>query len=270
MEELIKLDENRWHARENMNHIQLLQKYQQDDTGKMKFFKEGELVLWMLKSMKIKGKKFNLPWKGPYRVQFVFNNNTVELSTLSNDDMEKVNINKLKEYWHNDTLVIIMTNVIIVQKKSKSKWDFHRNAKPKGLPSTNSKPRPNKPSSLLWTNNDCTKKIKWLPTTEPRFKENMPKKCRRNSRKRHYNHKSKTTKQLYFHKYVPTTIITPSVRKKYQGNMIVIEKKNEEKLSIGELLTMQMNEQPPFWPPAHLLNFKEREELWVIKHSYYL
>jgi hypothetical protein len=33
----------------------------------------------------------------------------------------KININKLKEYRHNNTLVVIITNVIIVQKKSKLK-----------------------------------------------------------------------------------------------------------------------------------------------------
>jgi hypothetical protein len=95
---VIKLNENHWHAKENMNHIQLLRKYQQDDKGKMKSFKKGELVLWMPKATKIKGEKFKLLWKSPYEVQKVFNNNMVELSTLSNDDMEKVNINKLKEY----------------------------------------------------------------------------------------------------------------------------------------------------------------------------
>jgi len=41
----------------------------------------------MPKVMKIKGGKFRLPWKGLYKVQKNFNNNTVELSTLSNDDM---------------------------------------------------------------------------------------------------------------------------------------------------------------------------------------
>jgi len=49
MEELVKLD-----AKENMNHIQLLWKYQQDDKGKMKSLKEGELVLWMPKATKNK------------------------------------------------------------------------------------------------------------------------------------------------------------------------------------------------------------------------
>jgi hypothetical protein len=28
--------------------------------------------------------------------------------------MEKININKLKEYWHNKTLVVVMTNVITI------------------------------------------------------------------------------------------------------------------------------------------------------------
>jgi hypothetical protein len=81
-----------------------------------------------------------------------------------------------------------MTNVIIVQKKSKLKWDFHLSAnhyaKPKRLPWTISKPRPNGPSSQLWTNNDCIDESEWLPSSEPRFKENMPKKCRINSRKK--------------------------------------------------------------------------------------
>ncbi len=81
MEELVKLDENCWHAGENMNHIQLLREYQQDDKGKMKSFKERELVLWMPKAI-IKGEKFRLLWKGLYKMQIFFNNNIVKLSTL--------------------------------------------------------------------------------------------------------------------------------------------------------------------------------------------
>jgi hypothetical protein len=186
----------------------------------------------------------------------------------------KININKLKEYQHNNILIVVITNVIIVQKKSKLKWDSHlnanRNAKPKGLPSTDSKPRANEPSSLLWTCNDCTNEIEWLPSGGPRFKENMPRKCRINSRKRRYN-KSRTNKQMYIHKYVPTTTITTSVGRKYQGNMVAIEKKNEEKLfNIVEPFTMSMNEQPPLWPLAHVLDPREREELWVIKYKYSL
>jgi hypothetical protein len=85
----------------------------------------------MPKVMKIKGGKFWLLCKGPYKVQKVFNNNTFKLSTLTNDDMEKVNIDKLKEYHHNNTPIIIMTNVVTIQKKSKLKWDSHRNVQMK-------------------------------------------------------------------------------------------------------------------------------------------
>ncbi len=58
--------------------------------------------------------------------------------------------------------------------------------------------------------------------------------------------------------------------KKNQRNMVVTKKKSEEKFFNGELLVMPMNEQPPFWPLAHLLDPRKREELWVIKHRYYL
>jgi hypothetical protein len=136
------------------------------------------------------------------------------LSTLSNDDTWKVNIKKLKKYQHNDTLVVIMTNVVTVQKKSKSRWNSHDNDKFKGLPWIDSKLRLNEPRSLLWTNIDCIEEIKWLPISEPRFKEDMPRKCKNKSRKRRYNHKSRTPKQLFSHKYVPIAAITPSVRKK--------------------------------------------------------
>jgi hypothetical protein len=107
---------------------------------------------------------------------------------------------------------------------------------------------------MLWTNNNCTEEIEWMPISEPRFKDNMPRKCKKNSRKRFYNQKSRTIEQLYSHKYVPTTTITPSVEKINQGNMVVAKKKNEKKLLNGELLTMLMNEQPTFWPLAHLLD----------------
>jgi hypothetical protein len=112
------------------------------------------------------------------------------------------------------------------------------------LPWTDSKQRPNKPNSLLWTSNNYTNEIEWLPTGEPRFKGDMPRNCRKNSRKRHYN-KSRTIEQLYSHKYVPTTTITPGVGRKFQGNMVVVEKKFEKKNFNGGLLAMPMNEQPP-------------------------
>jgi hypothetical protein len=68
MEDLVQLDEKCWCVYENINHIHLLRKENWDDTGKFKSICEGDLVLWMLKTTKIKGGKFKLPWKGPYKV----------------------------------------------------------------------------------------------------------------------------------------------------------------------------------------------------------
>ncbi len=44
-------------------------KEQRDEKGKMKIFLEGKLVLWMPKATEIKGGKFTLPWKGPFKIQ---------------------------------------------------------------------------------------------------------------------------------------------------------------------------------------------------------
>jgi hypothetical protein len=81
----------------------------------------------------------------------------------------------------------------------------------------------------------------------------MPRKRRINSRKRCYN-KSRIIEQLHFHKYVLTTIIIISVGRKYQGNMVVVKKKSEEKHLNGELFAMSINAQPPLWPLTHLLD----------------
>ncbi len=52
--------------------------------------------MWLPKITKIKGGKFKLPCVGPYKMKEMCNNNTMELNNLSNSDVERVNINKLK------------------------------------------------------------------------------------------------------------------------------------------------------------------------------
>jgi hypothetical protein len=89
---------------------------------------------------------------------------------------------------------------------------------------------------LLWTCNDCVDEIKWLPSGESRFKENMPRKCRINSLIN-----SRTIEQLYSHKYVPTTTITTSVGK-ISRKYGCYKKKSKEKHLNGELFTMPINE----------------------------
>ncbi len=73
-----------------------MRKEQRDEKGKIKSFNEGELVLWMLKARRIKRGKFILPWKVPFKIQKMFDNNMVQLSTINNERAKTININKLK------------------------------------------------------------------------------------------------------------------------------------------------------------------------------
>ncbi len=52
----------------------------------------------MPESTKIKGGKFKLPLKGPYKMCKAFNNDTIKLTTLGDDQVKRINMNKLKEY----------------------------------------------------------------------------------------------------------------------------------------------------------------------------
>ncbi len=45
----------------------------------------------------------------------MYNNNIVEFSTLSNNDAERVNINKLKKYYHGEPCIVIMIIVVKIE-----------------------------------------------------------------------------------------------------------------------------------------------------------
>ncbi len=53
-------------------------------------------------------------------MQEMCNNNTVELNNLSNNDVERVNINKLKKYRFSETLTMVMTIVVNIERNVKS------------------------------------------------------------------------------------------------------------------------------------------------------
>jgi hypothetical protein len=62
MKYLVLLKENII-ARKNMSYIQLLWKQQQDDEKNLEYFQEGELVLWLPKNPKLRGKNLiSLGW----------------------------------------------------------------------------------------------------------------------------------------------------------------------------------------------------------------
>lgn len=62
----------------------------------------------------------------------------MELSTINNYDIENININKLKGYHHDNTLIVIMIRIIIVNIKhiNKPKNRNEDNVKPKNMPWT--------------------------------------------------------------------------------------------------------------------------------------
>ncbi len=117
MEDWIQLDEECWCVSENINHMQFPRKENWDRKGKIKSFDEGDLMLWMPKTTKTKGGKFRLPWKGPYKVHNFFNNNIMALTSLGDDEVERVNVNKLKEYHSKSVIANVMVaNLLCVEK----------------------------------------------------------------------------------------------------------------------------------------------------------
>jgi hypothetical protein len=68
MDDLVHLDEEHWQVRENMNHIELIKKYQRDDKNKTKSFEESKLVLWLPKATKIKGR--SLSYHGKVHIKY--------------------------------------------------------------------------------------------------------------------------------------------------------------------------------------------------------
>jgi hypothetical protein len=54
--------------------------------------------MWLPKDPKIKERKFLFLWTSPFQVKKTFNNNSIQLNTLNNEDITLVNVNKLKAY----------------------------------------------------------------------------------------------------------------------------------------------------------------------------
>jgi hypothetical protein len=99
----------------------------------------------MPKATKIKGGKFTLPWKGPFKIQKMFDNNTMELSTISDEGAKRININKLKTYHYNNPPTNIIITIVTIytryngeirnKHKNKNKFNFAPNlhTKPNNL-----------------------------------------------------------------------------------------------------------------------------------------
>ena len=63
----------------------------------------GDLVLWYLGKIDGKRKNLTIGWAGPYQIEQIYENGSVQLKDLEGLQLpEKVNIGKLKKYWIQD------------------------------------------------------------------------------------------------------------------------------------------------------------------------
>ena len=135
MEQLKVMDLTRHEAEENMRHMQTLRKERHDHpksktrchqckqgttkptrneatslekeseqvtTLKPRFY-PGQRILWHLRH-KIPGPgKFKIRWAGPYVIKQLYDNGSVDVTTLQGDELGRVNMNKLKPYQEPET-----------------------------------------------------------------------------------------------------------------------------------------------------------------------
>jgi len=55
-----------------------------------------------------------MPWEGPYKLGEVYNNNIIKLLILSNEKVDKVNVNKLKFYNIAKLLRVMMIMIKVI------------------------------------------------------------------------------------------------------------------------------------------------------------
>jgi hypothetical protein len=74
----------------------------QASTSKTRFY-PGQRILWHLRH-KIPGPgKFKIRWAGPYLIKQVYDNGSVDVTTLQGEELGRVNMNKLKPYQEPET-----------------------------------------------------------------------------------------------------------------------------------------------------------------------
>jgi hypothetical protein len=95
-------------------------------------FLPGQRVLWHLRH-KIPGpSKFKIRWAGPYMIKQVYDNGSVDVTTLQGDSLGRVNMNKLKPYQEPETtqayaLQILVCHILEADIKAKQNYSHKEN-----------------------------------------------------------------------------------------------------------------------------------------------
>jgi hypothetical protein len=131
MEQLKTLDLICIEIEENIEHVQTMRKRRQDKTlmegkrcehckkpsydimeknekthqameklkgNKISKFHKGQKILWDQRMNKPGTCKFRIQWSGPYEIMEIYDNNTVDVSTLQGETLGRVNMSKIKPY----------------------------------------------------------------------------------------------------------------------------------------------------------------------------
>ncbi|MCO5589396.1 hypothetical protein L7F22_043363 [Adiantum nelumboides] len=100
LEELQRLDEIRQRALLEQQIVQQRRKYWHDSKIKVKEFKKGYVVLLYQSKLGPKKPNLKIAWSGPYEVDWVFSNGTIQLKDLSGLILPRVyNGAKMKLYY---------------------------------------------------------------------------------------------------------------------------------------------------------------------------
>jgi hypothetical protein len=75
---------------------------EQPSTPKARFH-PGQRILWHLRHKIPRPGKFKIRWAGPYLIQQVSENGSVDVTTLQEEKLGQVNMNKLKPYQELET-----------------------------------------------------------------------------------------------------------------------------------------------------------------------
>jgi hypothetical protein len=190
-------------------------------------------------------------------VHKTFNNNIVELTTLGDDEVERVNIKKLKEY-HSKNMVadIMVDNVHVIRCPSR----YHRSRTSTIVPKKLFKLVP-KPKKLPWTYS-----ILKIVNDEYFWIEEKSSSNEIKARISCYKCRLKKRKSLY-----PTNY---ALRKKgYKEGCLQPPNLNptrKNKKAITRISKSPLNELQPIWPLDILLSPEEFVDLKKIKQRYYL
>ena len=151
MEQLRILDLTRKEAENNIEHMQLLRKDRHDKGPRIKrckhcneehnkkrcknkgsmqggntkqsMFYPNQRILWHLKQKKPGQGKFKIRWAGPYLIKKIYNNGTVDVTTLEHQELGRINMSKIKPYHEPETAAAYALQALACHNREELKKD---------------------------------------------------------------------------------------------------------------------------------------------------